>query len=249
MPEALWLSLSPRLKRFDWRLLSALSAHRAIAYWEYHQSLDEPCCWESAIALLDNYLQARSEPVPLLGHGIGGVLALRYAERYPQRVRSLVLLSLGSQPRVTWHWHYSALRHCLPCQRSMILGQMVRFLFGPQSYAMTQALVKVLAAELDSGFSCTPGLVADASDELKTPISVPIWLGLGQQDLLLSPLPQKSQVPWLKSQDELWTCPDGRHYFHYEYPQQVAQQITQFWQGAATAKSHHAQHLSAQKVA
>jgi pimeloyl-ACP methyl ester carboxylesterase len=131
----------------------------------------------------------------------------------------------------------------------MILGQMVRFLFGPQSYAMTQALVRVLAAELDSGFSCTPGLVSDASDGLTMPISVPIWLGLGQQDLLLSPLPQKSKIPWLKSQDELWTCPDGRHYFHYEYPQQVAQQITRFWQWQTTAKIPHAQHLSPQKVA
>ncbi|HEY9894816.1 MAG TPA: alpha/beta hydrolase, partial [Candidatus Sericytochromatia bacterium] len=37
---------------------------------------------------------------------------------------------------------------------------------------------------------------------------------------------------WLecfKSDDALWQCPDGRHFFHYFYPEAVGEQLLQFW--------------------
>jgi hypothetical protein len=35
---------------------------------------------------------------------------------------------------------------------------------------------------------------------------------------------------WLKPEDKLWECPEGYHFFHYFYPQQVGEQILSFWE-------------------
>ncbi|NEO87241.1 MAG: alpha/beta hydrolase [Spirulina sp. SIO3F2] len=224
--DALWLSLSPRLQRFDRRLLQQLNDQMDLGYWQYSQTLDEPCCLTTALALLHDYIQQSDRPLHLLGHGISGCLALLYAQRYPQWVRSLTILSVGSNPALSWHSHYYALRRLLPCHRPMILAQIVRLLFGPQSYELTQAFIKILAADLDSALS--PHSLAHQTPMTIASVPVPILAIVGRQDQILTPL-GNAQLPWLKASDRLYLCPEGRHFCHYEYPQRIAQEIGEFW--------------------
>jgi pimeloyl-ACP methyl ester carboxylesterase len=153
LPELLWLSVSPSLQRFDRPLISALSRHLVVGQWEYSQTPDEAISLEIAIVLLHDYLKQQACPIHLLGHGSSGLLAWLYAQRHPERVRSLVLLSVGAHPAVDWQAFYYAHYQMLPCTRQMILAQMVHSLFGHQSRNMTQQLAKVLDQDLQTSLS------------------------------------------------------------------------------------------------
>ena len=99
LPQALWLGINPSLKHFDQRLCRLLSRQVELHYWCYSQSLDEPCSIQSALTLLDDYLQSQSQPIHLIGHGLSGAVGLLYARLYAHRVKSLTLLSLVSQTK------------------------------------------------------------------------------------------------------------------------------------------------------
>ncbi|MEM8637926.1 MAG: alpha/beta hydrolase [Cyanobacteria bacterium P01_G01_bin.54] len=229
--DALWLNLSPRLKRFNLRLLQQLQTHPSVATsligcWDYHQTLDEPCCFEAALTLLHEAIRSGDRPLHLLGHGSSAGLALRYAQRYPQWVRSLTLLSVGSEPTQSWHDHYYALRQLLPCSRSMILAQMVRSLFGQQGPSLTKTFIKILATDLDSALA--PHSLAHYTHFEVEHVEPPILVAIGAQDTLLAPINAPS-LSWLKPSDRLYHCPEGRHFFHYDYPCRMAQVISDFW--------------------
>ncbi|MEM9979854.1 MAG: alpha/beta fold hydrolase, partial [Cyanobacteria bacterium P01_D01_bin.2] len=154
-PSALWLTVSPALKRFDQRLLCRLSKRLSIARWEYMQTADEPCCLHIAIDLLHGYLQKHCSQtrVHLVGHGLSGVVAWLYAQRYPEHVRSLTLLSVNANPAVNWQAHYYALRQLLPCSSEIVLDKMVRMLFGSCSYDITRILIQILEQDIDTGLA------------------------------------------------------------------------------------------------
>ena len=227
--DALWLTVSPSLKRLDQRLLCELSQYVSIAQWEYSQTLDEPCCLDTATTLLHDYLKQCDRPVHLLGHSVSGLVGLLYARQYPKRVKSLTLLSVGAYPAVNWQAHYYVLRELISCSRQIILGQMVRLLFGQQPRPMTQKLLYLLEQDLDSGFSlhslvhrtCLPPGGVD----------VPLMLCSSASDLIIAPHSQEQWLPYCKPTDRFWECPEGAHFFHYFYPQQVSQAILEFWFG------------------
>lgn len=225
---ALWLSVSPCLKRFDQRLLVHLAQKTQISCWDYAQTADEPCCLPIAVTLLHDYLKQCDRPVHLLGHGISGVVGLCYAQQYPQRVRSLTLISVGAHPAVSWHAHYYALRQLLPCRRDIILGQMARLLFGVQNTAAMNALVKLLQQDLDTQLTLH-SLVQQTT--LPTGgIEPPLLVCHGAHDVVVDSNTQVHWQNWLKTGDRLWQCPEGKHFFHYDYPQRVAQVIQDYWQ-------------------
>lgn len=228
LPSALWLTVSPHLKKFDQRLLSNLSKRISIARWEYLQTVDEPCCLEVVIDLLHGYLQEvhGHEQVHLIGHGLSGIVGWLYAQRYPQHVRSLTLLSVGANPGVNWHAHYYALRQLLPCSRGIVLAQMVRMLFGVRSCDITRALVQVLAQDLDAGLALHSLVDCQAIQSAK--IQPPLLVCQGDHDAVVS-----SAVRWqplLKSGDRVWTCPNGHHFFHFDHPRLAATTLLDYWQ-------------------
>ena len=100
--NALWLSVSPQLQRFDQRLLQRLIKTTAVRQWNYRQTSDEPCCLETCLVLLHDYLKQQDQPMHLLGHGMSGIAGLLYARRHPERVASLTLLSVGANPTISW---------------------------------------------------------------------------------------------------------------------------------------------------
>ncbi|MEO1351080.1 MAG: alpha/beta hydrolase [Cyanobacteria bacterium J06635_15] len=235
--EALWLSVSPCLKRFDQRLLLQLARKSEIRCWDYAQTADEPCCLAIAVTILHDYLKQRDRPVHLLGHGISGLVGLRYAQQYPQRVRSLTLISVGANPAVNWHAHYYALRQLLPCRREMILGQMARLLFGVQSMAAMTALIQLLKQDLDS--QLTLHSLVNHTVLTCGGIEPPLFVCHGAHDVVIDSNTQVQWRDWLKPHDRLWHCPEGKHFFHYDYPKRVAQVIHDYWQSLPASNNRY----------
>lgn len=225
--QALWLTVSPHLKRFDQRLMGQLAAQTPLHCWEYHQSTDEPCCLETAVTLLQDHLKSQSQPVHLVGHGISGIVGMLYASRFPHRVKSLSLLSVSARLANTWHAHYYATRELLPCSRTVVLAQLARMMFGPQRPGRAKALVAALARDLDT--SLTPHSLGHRSTLANGAIQPPLLVASGSYDILIDPQTQQDWLTWMKPEDRLWNCLGGRHFFHYEYPQTTAQEITAFW--------------------
>lgn len=236
--DVLWLSVSPHLKCFDQRLLSQLVKAAPIRRWEYCQTVDEPCCIESVVAALHEYVSARAAlekssgqdkyKVHLMGHGVSGVVGLLYARRYPERVASLALLSVGAMPAVNWQAHYYALRQLLPCSREIILAQMSRLLFGSQSIRFAKALMQLLARDLDSNL--TLHSLAHHTEIPAGGTDVPLLICNGENDSVVCAQKQTLWHDWMKPGDRLWQCPQGHHFFHFQHPTIVANRIADYWQ-------------------
>ncbi|MEO0456119.1 MAG: alpha/beta hydrolase [Cyanobacteria bacterium P01_A01_bin.114] len=239
LSNALWLTVSPHLKKFDQRLLCQLAKYGSIRRWEYHQTLDEPCCLETPVNMLHDYIRRcdRAEPsgrdrtqLHLLGHGLSGVIGLIYARRFPHRVKSLTLLSVGASPAANWHGQYYGLRQLLPCSRDIILAQMVRLLFGPQGHSLTRALMQVLERDLDTGLSLHS--LTGRTEIAAGGVTPPLLICFGGQDGIVDSAMQDRWQPFLKPDDRLWRCPQGHHFFHFDYPKQVATTIRDYWRSA-----------------
>lgn len=226
--EILWISASPSLKQFDSPLLQHLSPRLKIARWEYRQTLDEASSIDQAVALLHAYLCHVDRPIHLAGHGISGIVALEYAQQYPDRVRSIALLAVAPQPSLSWHTYYYMQRHLLIHSQTHILAQMACDLFqGDLPYPLP-ALIKALDRDLDAA-PCPHSLYKLTVRSLQ-PIAVPLFACCGTQDFVVSPSLLETWTPYLKSSDRLWHCEAGHHFFHYQFPEIVSQQLQQFWQ-------------------
>ncbi len=227
VPDCLWLSLSPSLQQFDGQLLRRLSQQMTIARWDYHVTPDEPSCLDTALVLLHDYLSHDGRSVHLIGHGTGGLAALLFARQHPEQVRSLTLLAVGSDPAVTWHSHYYALRKLLPCSRQMLLTQMASFLFGQDSPLVKAHLTYLLENDLDCATS--PHSLWRHAKVAGGGVSVPLMVCGSKDDTIIDPIALERWQPFLKEHDRLWVCPYGRHFFHYVHPNLVSRKILKFW--------------------
>ena len=230
----LWLSVSPHLKCFDRRLLAQLAKTHPVRTWEYIQTVDEPCCLDSVVNELHQYVSDRAAleqrsgqadyKVHLLGHGVSGVVGLMYARTYPERVASLTLLSVNAKPADNWQAHYYALRQLLPCSREMILVQMAKMMFGHQPHRFSRALAKLLACDLDSSLSLHS--LAHDVDIPGGATEVPLLVCNGEHDSIIQ---AQKAVLWrkcMKPGDRIWQCPKGHHFFHFHQAESTAKVIT-----------------------
>ncbi|MCU0523263.1 MAG: alpha/beta hydrolase [Elainella sp. Prado103] len=227
-PQAIWINVSPSFKFLSQPLLHYLSHHTTIACWDYHQTPDEPCSLDTAINLLHDYLQCCDQPLHLMGHSTGGLISLLYARKYPARVKSLSLLSVGMHPAVDWQAHYYVQRQLLSCPRELILTQMVDHLFGSHIRMPVHRLVKILEQDLD--YSLSPHSLFKRNSIASGNVEVPLLVCGGEDDIVVD---QNHLGGWkdsLKPCDRLWVCPNERHFFHFCRPRAVSQTITTFWE-------------------
>lgn len=227
LPDVLWLNTSPSLKRFDRRLLAYLSQQVSIAQWEYSQTQDEATSLDVAVTLLHDYLKTRLRPIHLVGHSNSGLLGLIYARKHPERVQSLVLLSVGAQVAVDWQAHYYVQRQLLPCSRQIVLSQMVLSLFGNQSRSQVKGLANILEQDLD--YSPSPHSLWQRASLPQGGVSMPLMVCGSKNDTVVDSRLLQEWRQWLKAGDYLWECHDGYHFFHHFYPQAVGEQILKFW--------------------
>jgi len=230
-PDVVWLGVNPSLKCFDRRLCSLLSRQVNLRYWSYYQTADEPCCIQTALALLDDYLQRQPEPVHLIGHGLSGTLGLLYTRLHPARVKSLTLLSVGANPAAGWHAHYYALRNRLPGDRRTILLQVANLLFGYRNSENTTILARQLEQVLDRELSLHS--LAERSRFAPGGVEVPLLVCGGAYDAIVDPKAQSGWRHWLRPGDRLWTCPQGYHFFHHDRAPKVSPVILDFWRQMA----------------
>lgn len=225
------LNVSPSLQRFDVPLLRLLVRDRPVTHWAYQQAPDEPCSLEVAMTLLADALKTSTQPVHLIGHGTAGWLGLLYAHRFPQRVQSLTLLAVGANPAHNWQANYYAQLECLLCQRSWVLGQMARALFGRQPLPKLKYLIHLLEQDLMA--SPSPHSLVRRMNLAAASVPVPILVCGGEEDVIVDPTQIQRWDPWLKPGDRRWLCPEGRHFFQHRHAAAVADQILDFWQTLA----------------
>jgi pimeloyl-ACP methyl ester carboxylesterase len=225
-PDAIWLNTSPSLLCFAQPLLCELSRNVTIARWEYSQTQDEASSLDVAIELLCDYLQSINQPVHLIGHSTGGLLGLLYTRRYPEKVKSLTLLAVGADAAVDWQAHYYA--HLPYLSRRKILSAMVCNLFGYHNEKTVKRLERLL--ERDKNCSLSPHSLFKRLSVPPAPVPVPLMVCGSTDDIIVEPDALQGWRPFLMEDDCYWECQKGRHFFHFFYPNLVAEQILDFWQ-------------------
>ncbi|BAZ44972.1 hypothetical protein NIES4102_19890 [Chondrocystis sp. NIES-4102] len=226
--KPVWINANPNFKHFESRIIRSISQQIPLTYWEYQQEQDEASSIDIALDLLNDYLSSNSQAVDLIGHGVGGILSLLYARRYPDKVKSLTLLAVGYNPGCDWQAHYYQMRKLLPCSQEIILSRLVQMMFGEQDRANTLKLVKILQKDL---------LNAPTSHSLFQPatidvggVSMPLMVCGSENDGIVDRFELGRWSECLKPEDTIWINPLGHHFFHYFFPEQTSQQILKFWQ-------------------
>jgi pimeloyl-ACP methyl ester carboxylesterase len=224
----LWISASPSLKQFHRRLLNVLSATVEIEFWEYIQTLDEGSSIDKALELLHEYLVSTDDRVNLIGHGIGGVIALEYARQYPDRVTSLTLLSVAVQPAITWHsFYYSQLRSA-PSDRYCVLRSIAINLFPYNCLSHIYGLVE----RLDRDLVEAPSNHSLFHLDIMTVggVKMPLMICGSQTDPVVTESALSGWNNYLKPVDVSRSYPTGGHFFHHFHPELVGHHIQIFWQ-------------------
>jgi pimeloyl-ACP methyl ester carboxylesterase len=228
MTKFLWVSASPSLKYFHRRLLNSLSKVVEIELWEYYQTLDESSSIDSAIKLLHQYLSQSNCPVHLIGHGIGGIIALGYARKYSTQVESLTLLSVAVQPAIDWHSYYYTQLRSIPSSRECILRSTATNLFPDTCASHIHSLVERLNRDLVEAPSSHSLFRLEILAE--GGVDMPLMICGSQDDPVISSHALSGWHSYLKLEDTLWRSATGGHFFHHFHSELVSCQIQQFWQ-------------------
>lgn len=225
--DVLWLSSSPSLQIFDRSLLDYLNQSVPIQIWEYEQTEDEGCSLDVAVDLLHHYLKFRNRPIHLIGHSTSGLIGLMYARRYPHKVSSLGLLAVGLPSTINWQAHYYTHLSAFTWSREQILTQMVCDMLGEQNKYISERFVSYF--EEDLALSPSPHSLFSTTNLSDEGVEVPLLLCSSKTDLVVSPILMRRWLKLMKKGDRLWECLDGRHFFHHFYPEQVGEELLNFW--------------------
>jgi pimeloyl-ACP methyl ester carboxylesterase len=226
-PQSIWINTNPSFQRFNQSFIRHLCQQTYLAQWDYIQNQDEPSSLDIALTLLHDYIKSLPESINLIGHSTGGLLGLLYARKYPERVKSLILLGVGFHPAIDWQIHYYTMRNFLSCSQEMILAQMVQKLFGHQEKNNTKALITLLKQDLNT--SPSPHSLYQKISITPGRISMPLMICGSEDDSIVDRHELRGWKTYLKEDDILWECPQGHHFFQYFYPEKVSRQIIKFW--------------------
>jgi pimeloyl-ACP methyl ester carboxylesterase len=223
-----WVSASPSLKYFHRPLLANLANSIAVEVWEYCQTLDEISSIDRAVELLQTHLSTSIEPVHLIGHGIGGTIALMHARKYPHQVASLTLLSVAVRPGINWHSYYYDRLWSMSAQRDRVLQSVASDIFPPNCDRYIKDLVDRLERDLvesPSSHSLLRSSILPAGG-----VEMPLLICSSQDDPVITAPAAYGWTNYLKPIDKIWHLSTGGHYFHYVRAELVSCHIKRFWQ-------------------
>lgn len=116
-----------------------------------------------------------NEPVVIIGHSFGAVLAMRFAEKYPDKVLKLLLVSLPPKVPQIWHRYYE-----------WLLGKPVEFLTKQVNFLLKLPLKKRHKFALISDMTVVRQIWIDSTswDFLASPpkVSCPVHFSVGRFD-------------------------------------------------------------------
>ncbi len=226
--QFLWISTSSSLQCFHRRILGVLDQEFPLKYWEYSQTPDEPGSLAIALGLLHDFIKTSDQPLHIIGHGLGGVLALNYARCYPGRVASVVLISVAAQPAITWQTYYYQQLSKIHCRRDVVLQLVAGWISGISCPRYIQHLADRLDRDLLEAPSDTSLLKKDAvfcQGSILQPLLV---CGAIDDPVLMGNIFSEWQH-YLKPGDQFWHQPTGGHFFHHQYAEAVGQKVRDFW--------------------
>ncbi|MEP1385473.1 MAG: alpha/beta hydrolase [Paraglaciecola sp.] len=163
----------------------------------------------------------------LVGHSMGGAIALRYALDYPNHVKGLVTIGSGAKLRVQPET-FTLLEKALhkPALASEYINAAYTFI-APELRHVIQARDKEnTPAALLNDFKACDGF--DVLDNLSE-ISIPLLGIVGDKDLLTPPKYTRFLISNVKNGQEL-VITKGTHYVFAEQPKVVNQGISEFMQ-------------------
>jgi pimeloyl-ACP methyl ester carboxylesterase len=226
--QFLWINVSPALKIFHRNLFNYLAKDFKIGIWEYHQTVDESSTMSNAQDLLHEYISNSEQPVHLIGHGMSGTLALRYARSHPKNVASLSLLSVPVQPAIDWQSYYYYHLRSLPYARSCILRLMASSLF-PEA---CPGCIQHVANRLDRDLLEAPSDHSLWKFDLlpQGGVEMPLFLAAAEDDVIAKGILFTDWLEHLKQEDEICHHKTGGHFFHHWQTAAVGLQIQEFWQ-------------------
>ena len=126
--QILWIDLQPSLYCLFKRTAQSLGQHFEVKRWSFEHDLDESCDVEVVHSLMRHTIENSSNPVHLIGHGISGTIAYLFAQKYPNNISSVSVLSVDTHSTNQWTSHYQSMRSQLPCSRFHILSHLSRLL-------------------------------------------------------------------------------------------------------------------------
>jgi pimeloyl-ACP methyl ester carboxylesterase len=226
--QFLWIGTNPSLQCFHRRLWHILGQEFPLKCWEYTQTPDEPSSLETAAILLHEFVQANNQPLHLIGHGLGGALALIYARRYPKQVASVVLISVAAQPMITWQSYYYQQLAALYCQRSAVLCLVAGWISGIRCVSYVQHLADRLDRDLleaPDNISLIQQTLPGSTGSIPQPLMV---CGAVDDPVLMGSI-FTDWLQYLKPGDRCWHQAQGGHFFHYQYADRVGAEVLNFW--------------------
>ena len=230
----IWVSASPSLRQLHRRLLNNLAKTVEIELWEYYQTPDEGSSIDTAVKLLREYLLSNNSSVHLIGHGIGGEIALSYARLYPAKIASLTLLSVAVQPAINWHSYYYTQLRSLPADRECILRLTAVNLFPDGCANQVHGLVERLKRDLVEAPSNHSLFQLNIAPE--GGVEMPLLICGTQDDPVITEASLYGWRHYLKSSDSIWRSAEGGHFFHHVRPELISDQIQHFWQGISSER-------------
>jgi pimeloyl-[acyl-carrier protein] methyl ester esterase len=186
-----------------------------------------PYTLDTIVDGLDAALSSEARPLTLLGWSFGGLIAQRYAARYPARIRRLVLVCTTPRLTVAPDWPFGvdedvllrfgdelAVAYAATLKRFLtlqmqgasdprpVLASLRAQLFArgaPDPAALASALHILLGTDLRSGAAALaqPALVVTGGRDTLTPPGAGAWLAQAMPDARLVAIEQAAHIPFL----------------------------------------------------
>ena len=225
--KLLWIDLQPSLYCLFKRTAQSLGQHFEVKRWSFEHDLDESCDVDIVHGLLRKTINNSSGPIHLVGHGISGTIAYLFAQKYPNNISSVSVLSVDTHSTNQWTSHYQSMRSQLPCSRFHILSHLSRLLVNSKNEQVGNIMARLLAKCLDNDLVYGSIVNSQPITNLNT-AEVPILVINGEKDFVVN---EQSDIRWrhcLKPGDCYQKISNGRHFFPFTEWSQTAKMIESF---------------------